>query len=182
MPGQSGPHRQHRAAFLKLVPMHSPPLPAKVRGPSALLLCPATQRPRALLLTVRAVIKGAEPRSVRLNKWTSNLEQRTWNHPRNPAPNATQKPPFPTSPSTLWGLLQGFHLVEARERRPPTPPFDTPLFQESPIVVGAVNFVGPNFIWGCPHRTAASSQSPHNGTKLRGTRTVNLGPGGPLRG
>ena len=55
---------------------------------------------------------------------------------------------FPTSPSTLWGLLRAFHLVEARERRLPTPPFDTPLFQESPIVVGAVNFVGPIFIWG----------------------------------
>ena len=132
---------------------------------------------------MRTTIKNAKPRSVRLNKWTSNLEPRTWAHPRTPAPYPMSGSLFPTSPRTLLGgYCEVFASLKLGSGDPLPPLFDTPLFQESPIVVGAVNFVGPIFIWGCPHRTAASSQSPHNGTKLRGTRTVNLGPGGPLRG
>ena len=56
---------------------------------------------------------------------------------------------FPTSPRTLLGgYCEFFASLKLGSGDPLPPLFDTPLFQESPIVVGAVNFVGPIFIWG----------------------------------
>lgn len=48
----------------------------------------------------------------------------------------------------LWGLLQVFNLFEALRRKLPALLLISLLFQDSPIDVGVISFVGPIFIWG----------------------------------